>query len=88
LLRPGVWLLIVGRKGYERTRLEETVTRCGVTGQVVFAGKRHDVAAMLSAMDLLIVSSRQATFGLSVLEALASGARRSTPPARRSTGSA
>ncbi len=73
LLRPGVTLLIVG-KGDERARLEETAARCGVTDRVVFAGERHDVAAMLSAMDLFVASSRQETFGLSVLEALASGA--------------
>ena len=41
---------------------------------VIFAGERHDVSAMLSAMDLFVASSRQETFGLSVLEALANGA--------------
>jgi glycosyltransferase involved in cell wall biosynthesis len=41
---------------------------------VVFAGERHDVAAMLSAIDLFVASSKQETFGLSVLEALANGA--------------
>jgi glycosyltransferase involved in cell wall biosynthesis len=73
LLRPGVRLLVVG-KGDEQARLAETAARCGVRDQVVFTGERHDVAAMLSAMDLFIASSRQETFGLSVLEALASGA--------------
>ena len=73
LLRPGVTLLIVG-KGDEQARLEETAARCGVADRVVFAGERHDVAAMLSSMDLFVASSRQETFGLSVLEALASGA--------------
>jgi glycosyltransferase involved in cell wall biosynthesis len=41
---------------------------------VIFAGERHDVSAMLSAMDLFVASSAQETFGLSVLEALANGA--------------
>ena len=41
---------------------------------VIFAGERHDVSAMLSAMDLFVASSKQETFGLSVLEALANGA--------------
>ena len=45
-----------------------------MSGQVIFAGERHDVAAMLSAMDLFVASSAQETFGLSVLEALANGA--------------
>jgi len=65
-------LLIVG-DGDDRTRLEKTAARCGVTDRVVFAGVRHDVAAMLSAMDLFIASSEQETFGLSVLEALSNG---------------
>lgn len=73
LLGDGTKLLIVG-KGDERVRLEETAARCQVSEHVVFAGERHDVAAMLSAMDLFVASSRQETFGLSVLEALASGA--------------
>jgi glycosyltransferase involved in cell wall biosynthesis len=73
LLGDGTKLLIVG-KGDERARLEETAARCRVSEHVVFAGERHDVAAMLSAMDLFVASSRQETFGLSVLEALASGA--------------
>ncbi len=41
---------------------------------MIFAGERHDVSAMLSAMDLFVASSKQETFGLSVLEALANGA--------------
>lgn len=73
LLGDGTKLLIVG-KGDERAQLEETAARCQVSEHVVFAGERHDVAAMLSAMDLFVASSRQETFGLSVLEALASGA--------------
>lgn len=67
------WLLIVG-KGDERAHLEEAARRHGVADRVIFAGERHDVAAMLSAMDLFVASSRQETFGLSVLEALANGA--------------
>ena len=78
LLRPGVILLIVGQ-GQEFRRLEElrrlkaTADRCGVAGQVVFAGERNDVAAMLSAMDLFVGSSREETFCLSVVEALING---------------
>ncbi len=72
LLGDGRRLLIVG-KGDERAHLEEVARRCGVANRVIFAGERHDVAAMLSAMDLFVASSRQETFGLSVLEALANG---------------
>ena len=73
LLGDGRRLLIVG-KGDEREHLEKVARRCGVADRVIFAGERHDVAAMLSAMDLFVASSKQETFGLSVLEALANGA--------------
>ena len=72
LLGDTTKLLIVG-KGKERPRLEQVARDRGVTGQVIFTGERHDVADMLSAMDLFVASSRQETFGLSVLEALANG---------------
>jgi glycosyltransferase involved in cell wall biosynthesis len=72
LLRRGVALLIVG-KGDERARLANLARRCGVADRVVFAGERNDVGAMLSAMDLLVAASREETFGLSVVEALANG---------------
>ena len=73
LLGDGARLLVVG-KGEEDARLRQVAAACGVTDRVVFAGERHDVAAMLSAMDLFVASSAQETFGLSVLEALANGA--------------
>lgn len=65
-------LLIVG-DGQIRPELEAEAARQGVAELVTFAGERHDVAAMLSALDLFIASSEQETFGLSVLEALANG---------------
>jgi len=65
-------LLIVG-DGSIRPELEAEAACQGVTELVTFAGERHDVAAMLSALDLFVASSEQETFGLSVLEALANG---------------
>jgi glycosyltransferase involved in cell wall biosynthesis len=65
-------LLIVG-DGQIRPDLEAEAARAGVTDLVIFAGERHDVAAMLSSLDLFIAASDQETFGLSVLEALANG---------------
>jgi glycosyltransferase involved in cell wall biosynthesis len=73
LLGDRVKLVIVG-DGDERGHLEEVARECGVTDRVIFAGERHDVAAMLSALDLFVASSAQEAFGLSVLEALANGA--------------
>jgi glycosyltransferase involved in cell wall biosynthesis len=73
LLNDSTKLLVVG-KGDELAHLEQVAAEHGVTDKVIFAGERHDVAAMLSAMDLFVASSRQETFGLSVLEALGNGA--------------
>ncbi|HUZ36249.1 MAG TPA: glycosyltransferase [Streptosporangiaceae bacterium] len=73
LLGPAAKLLIVG-KGEQDAHLREVAQSCGVADRVIFAGERHDVAALLSAMDLFVASSKQETFGLSVLEALANGA--------------
>ncbi|GAA4858189.1 glycosyltransferase [Saccharopolyspora rosea] len=65
-------LLIVG-DGADRGRLEVLAREHGAAEHVIFAGERHDVAAMFSAFDLFVASSEQETFGLSVLEALANG---------------
>jgi glycosyltransferase involved in cell wall biosynthesis len=73
LLDSATKLLIVGN-GDERAHLEKAARASGVADRVVFAGERHDVAAMLSSIDLFVASSRQETFGLSVLEALGNGA--------------
>jgi len=64
--------MVVGG-GAERDHLAETARRCGVADYVIFTGERHDVAAVMSAADLLVASSRQETFGLCVLEALGNG---------------
>ncbi|MBO0773730.1 MAG: glycosyltransferase, partial [Actinobacteria bacterium] len=45
----------------------------GVTENVIFGGYQSDTTAMLAAFDLYVAASLQETFGLSVLEALASG---------------
>jgi glycosyltransferase involved in cell wall biosynthesis len=73
LLGDAAKLLVVG-KGDEDAHLRQVAEACGVTDKVIFAGERHDVAAVLSAMDLFVASSAQETFGLSVLEALGNGA--------------
>lgn len=72
LLDERTKLLVVG-DGAERDHLAKVAAHCGVGDRVVFAGERHDVAAMLSALDLFVASSAQETFGLSVLEALGNG---------------
>src|SRR5260370_33490281 len=65
-------ILVIGR-GQDQARLEAAARRLGVTEHVIFAGYQADTTAMLSAFDLYVAASVQETFGLSGLEALASG---------------
>ena len=65
-------LLVVGR-GEDQRKIAETAARHGVAEHVILAGYQADTAAMMSAFDLYVAVSAQETFGLSVLEALASG---------------
>jgi glycosyltransferase involved in cell wall biosynthesis len=65
-------ILVIGR-GEDQARLEAAAERLGVTEHVIFGGYQSDTTAMLAAFDLYVAASLQETFGLSVLEALASG---------------
>ncbi|MDL4773214.1 MULTISPECIES: glycosyltransferase [Thermomonosporaceae] len=69
---PAGRLLIAGA-GPERERLEALARSTGAAARVVFMGGTGDVADALSAMDVFAAPSTQETFGLGVLEALASG---------------
>ena len=65
-------ILVIGR-GDHRTEVEAAAARLGVTDHVIFGGFQPDTAAMMAAFDLYVASSVQETFGLAVLEAMASG---------------
>jgi glycosyltransferase involved in cell wall biosynthesis len=65
-------ILVIGR-GEDQARLEAAAKRLGVTDHVIFGGYQADTKAMMAAFDLYVAASLQETFGLSVLEALASG---------------
>ena len=65
-------ILVIGR-GDHRTVVEATAARLGVSDHVIFGGFQPDTAAMMAAFDLYVASSEQETFGLAVLEAMASG---------------
>ncbi|MCF6467026.1 glycosyltransferase [Nonomuraea sp. MG754425] len=65
-------LLLVGTGSCE-ARLRELAREAGAGHRVLFAGESLDVRAMLSAMDVLAAPSAEETFGVAVVEALASG---------------
>jgi glycosyltransferase involved in cell wall biosynthesis len=69
---PDAVALLVGA-GPMRAALEGQARDLGLTRRVRFTGECTDIPGMLSAMDVLAAPSRGETFGLAVVEALASG---------------
>jgi N-acetyl-alpha-D-glucosaminyl L-malate synthase BshA len=65
-------LVMVG-DGPDRVVAEEETRRLGVEASVSFLGKIDDVAPLLAGADLFLLPSETESFGLSALEALASG---------------
>ena len=65
-------ILVIGR-GEDQARIEAAVARLGAADHVIFGGFQSDTAAMMASFDLYVAASVQETFGLSVLEAMASG---------------
>jgi glycosyltransferase involved in cell wall biosynthesis len=59
--------------GPDRVHAEAEARELGVDQRVFFLGKIEAVAPLLSAADLFLLPSQSESFGLSALEALASG---------------
>lgn len=72
LARGRTELVIVGG-GPLRTSLVEQAHALGVADAVHVIGPRPDVAGLLSAMDVLVSTSRDETFGMAVIEAICAG---------------
>jgi glycosyltransferase involved in cell wall biosynthesis len=68
--QPGVTVLVVG-EGPQRPALTRLAAVLGV--DATFTGESADVPALMSAMDVVVSPSPEETFGLAVVEALASG---------------
>ena len=69
---PDVKFLLVG-DGPERQKIVQKVETLGLLEKVLFAGERRDIADVLSAMDLFLLTSIFEGLPLSVLEAMAVG---------------
>lgn len=65
-------LLLVG-DGPERYRLEALCRELNICGRVKYLGKLRDTSKVLSISDLFMLTSEKESFGVSALEAMASG---------------
>lgn len=65
------WLLV--GDGPARDRLRSLASELGLSGQVLFAGMRDDVASVLPVMDIFVCPSLYEGFGIAIVEAMAAG---------------
>lgn len=72
-LRSGDHVLLVAGAGHLADALAAQARSLGVDGAVRWLGARDDVPAVMAASDVLVSASRDETFGLAVLEAVAGG---------------
>ncbi|HYY57113.1 MAG TPA: glycosyltransferase family 4 protein [Pyrinomonadaceae bacterium] len=61
------------RTGEHRARIVKLVGELGLEGRVHLTGWLEDVAPLLCALDLFVSASRTESFGLAIVEAMASG---------------
>jgi len=66
-------MLVMVGDGPDRATAEDEARRLGVESSVSFLGKIDNVAPLLATADLFLLPSESESFGLSALEALASG---------------
>lgn len=67
---PGLRLLLAG-EGDQRAAIEKTIRDCGLEQTVTVAGTRNDVADLLAAADVFLMSSISEGIPLTVIEAMA-----------------
>ena len=68
----GARLLMIG-DGPDRPKAFELATKLGVGGRVAFLGSFPRIESILAISDLFLLPSREESFGLAALEAMASG---------------
>lgn len=69
---PKAGLVVVG-EGSEHTRLQERARTLGILNNVVFEGWKKDLVSYYRGANLLLVTSRYEGYGMTIVEALASG---------------
>lgn len=67
---PGLRLLLAG-EGDQRQTIEQTIRECRLEQTVTLAGSRNDVADLLAASDVFLLSSISEGIPLTVIEAMA-----------------
>jgi len=67
---PNTRFLIVG-EGPQKAELIHKVHQLNLSSDVIFAGMRGDIPAILSALDLFVLPSLSEALGIAVIEALA-----------------
>lgn len=65
--------LVIAGEGPELSRAEQLVRELKISRDVEMIGEAEDITALLSVADLFLLPSLQESFGLSALEAMASG---------------
>lgn len=73
--RRGLWIVLVGPEGTpgDMDRLRELAETEGISARVIMTGARDDVPSVLPAFDLLVHLPDTESFGLALVEAMASG---------------
>jgi glycosyltransferase involved in cell wall biosynthesis len=72
-LPRGAYEAVIVGDGPDRPALESEVRRLGLASVVRLTGERNDVAQLLAASDVFVLSSRSEGLPLSILEAMAAG---------------
>ncbi|MEO7714775.1 MAG: glycosyltransferase, partial [Capsulimonas sp.] len=72
---PSLHLVLIGPEGDagDKQRLKGLIAAAGVSEKVTIAGRREDVPELLPAFDLLVHLPRSESFGLALVEAMATG---------------
>jgi len=70
-----LWIVMVGPDGEpgDMERLREEATAQGIAAHVVLTGARDDIPELLPAFDVLVQLPKSESFGLALVEAMASG---------------